>query len=202
MKSAGLGLLLVLLAGPSFARQRPSVSVTLTEDTVPAASVTVRGLLTDQVVNALESGFPLYVRVHVALREPGGLFGGRVAQQADWDYVVLRDPVRDRYAIEEPDTSRTASSRDSLAYYVSRPLLFELEPGRPGRYFYQVRLEARTLSDRDVDEAFAWLNGGDNVQVERPGFFTRAARRFLVRVMPLPSFEIEQRSEIFNYGRR
>jgi len=166
---------------------------------VPAATVTIRGLLTDQVVNALESGFPLYVRVHVALREPGGLFGGRVAQEADWDYVVLRDPVRSLYAIEEPDTSRTISSRDSLAYRISRPLRFELEPGRPGRYFYLVRLEARTLSDQDVDEAFAWLNGGDNVQVERPGFFTRAARRFLVRVMPLPSFEIEERSVMFVY---
>lgn len=193
------GLLMFVLAAPVFAQQRPTLEVGLRGDSVPGAAVTVRGLLTEQVINALESGFPLYVRLHVALREPGGMFGGRTAQEADWDYGVVHNPVRNVYTIQEPDGRHELLSRDSLSRHLSRTLVFELEPGRTGRYYYQVRLQARTLSDEDVDEAFAWLRTGDNVQRERPGVFTRAARRLLVRVMPLPSFELDARSEPFPY---
>ena len=167
---------------------------------MPSAAVTVRGLLTDQVVNALESGFPLYVRIHVALREPGGFFGGRTVQAADWDYGVLHNPVRNVYAVETPEERLELTARDSLARWVSKTFVFQLEPDRRGSFYYQVRVEARTLSDEDVDEAFAWLKGGDNNgPMERPGLLTRAARRLLVRVMPLPSFALEQKSESFGY---
>lgn len=191
------------LAAPAFARQRPRLEVHLSADSVPAAEITIHSLLTDQVVNALESGFPLYVHYQVELREPGGLFGGRLAQRFEWDYVVLWNPVRNNYAAETPDERVEMPTRDSLSRWVSRPRYFQLEPGRPGQYFYQVGVQARTLSDEDVDEAFAWLRAGDNAQRERPGMFTRAARRLLVRVMPLPSFGLEARSEIFGVaGRR
>lgn len=164
---------------------------------MPGVVITVRGLLTDQVVNALESGFPLYVHYQVELREPGGLFGGRLAERFEMDYVVLRNPVRNNYAAETSDGTLEMPSQDSLMRWVSLPRLFQLEAGRAGRFFYQVQLRARTLSDEDVDEAFAWLRTGDNQRRERPGFFSRAARRVLVQVMPLPSFALTARSEMF-----
>jgi len=185
------------LAGPVGAQQRPTLEISLTRDTLPAVNVHLTGLLTDQVINALESGFPLYVHYHVALREPGGLFGGRTAQDFDYDYVVLHDPVRNTYAIEEADKRDVVASRDSLLHWVSRVFQFPLQADRSGRYFYQVQIEARTLSDQDVNEAFAWLKGESGGSVQQPGFFTRAARRMLVRVMPLPSFELEGKSDAF-----
>ena len=186
-----------VLAGPAPAQQRPTLEVSLSRDTAPAVNVRLTSLLTEQVINALESGFPLYVHYHVALREPGGLFGGRTARDFDFDYVVLHDPVRNTYAIEEAEKRDVVASRDSLRVWVSRVFQFPLEADRGGRYYYQVQIEARTLSDQDVDEAFAWLKGGDNAKAEQPGFFTRAARRVLVRVMPLPSFELEGKSDVF-----
>jgi hypothetical protein len=192
-------LALALLGGTVSAQQRPALEVGLTPDSVPEAAITVRGLLTDEIFNAMESGFPLYVHYHVALREPGGLFGGRTAQTFEWDYVVLHNPVRNVYAVQDPAERRELAGRDSLARWVSRTLVFGLDPDRAGRFHYQVRVQARTLSDQDVDEAFAWLKGGANVQLERPGLFTRAARRLLVRVMPLPSYQLDQRSETFAY---
>lgn len=188
---------MLLVAAPSLARQRPALEVGLSLDSMPGVVITVRGLLTDQVVNALESGFPLYVHYQVDLREPGGLFGGRLAQRFEMDYVVLRNPVRNNYAAETPDGRVELPSQDSLTRWVSVPRLFQLEGGRQRRYFYQVQVRARTLSDEDVDEAFAWLRTGDNPRRERPGFLSRAARRVLVQVMPLPSFALDARSEIF-----
>jgi hypothetical protein len=57
-------------------------------------------------------------------------------------------------------------------------------------------LNARTLSDEDLDEVFAWLEGeaGRAPRHERPGWITRTARRHLVLVASLPATTVEAQS--------
>ena len=73
----------------------------------------------------------------------------------------------------------------------------ELEPTEAGTFYYQVSVRARTLSDEDVDEIFAWLRGNGADSVRPPNIFSRTARRLLVQMAPLPRLRREGKSQEF-----
>ncbi len=181
---------------------RPRVDVALVStETTPDVEVTVRGLLSDRrFLNAMESGFPLYVEYHLALRNArSGWFDG-TDEEFTWEYVVFFDPVRELFVVEAPGVTEQLSSLLDLRNRVAQRYRIEaLHPAESGRYYYAATVNARTLSDSDVDEVFAWLNGeqSDSTELERPGFVTRTARRLLVRVAPLPRITLEERTEDF-----
>jgi len=150
----------------------------------------------------MESGFPLYVEYHVALRNArSGWFDG-TEEEFTWEYVVFFDPVRELYVVEAPGVTEQFSSLADLRNRVAQRYRIEaLHPNEPGRYYYAATVNARTLSDSDVDEVFAWLKGeqGDSTDLDRPGFVTRTARRLLVRVAPLPRITLDERTEDFTW---
>jgi hypothetical protein len=114
--------------------------------------------------------------------------------------VVFFDPVRELYVVEAPEVTEQFSTLPDLRNRVAQRYRIEtLHPTDPGRYYYSATVNARTLSDSDIDEVFAWLKGeqGDSTEFERPGFVTRAARRLLVRVAPLPRVTLENRTGDF-----
>ncbi len=172
----------------------------LSGDSPPAVTVTAAGVLTDdRFIGAMESGFPLYVEFRVELRQPRSLWDRTVARTA-WERVVLYDPVRARYVLEDPDGTEIVADRTALERRLAGPWTIRLAPDGDGRFYYRAVVRARTLSDADVDEVFTWLKGEDvdAVRVRRPGFLTRAARRLLVEVAPLPSMELRARSAAFS----
>ena len=172
----------------------------LSGDSPPAVTVTAADVLTDdRFIGAMESGFPLYVEFRVELRQPRSLWDRTVARTA-WERVVLYDPVRTRYVLEDPDGTEIVADRAALERRLAGPWPVRLPPDDDGRFYYRAFVRARTLSDADVDEVFAWLKGEDveTVETRRPGFLTRAARRLLVEVAPLPSLELQARSETFS----
>jgi hypothetical protein len=148
----------------------------------------------------MESGFPLYVEYNVALRNSrSGWFDG-TEREFTIEYVVLFDPVRELYVVEARGVTEQFSSLADLRARVAQRYRIEaMHPDEPGRYYYAATVSARTLSDSDVDEVFAWLKGeqGDSTGPDRPGFVTRTARRLLVRVAPLPRLTLEERTEEF-----
>ena len=190
------------IGGAAHAQVRPRVNVELVpSEEVPDVEVRVRNLLSDRrYLNAMQSGFPLYMEYHVALRSArSGWFDG-TEEEFTWEYVVFYDPVRELYVVEAPGVTEQFSSLADLRNRVAQRYRIEaLRPDEPGRYYYAVTVSARTLSDSDVDEVFAWLKGeqGDSTTLERPGFLTRAARRLLVQVAPLPRVTLEDRTEDF-----
>jgi hypothetical protein len=176
------------------------VRVELEEEEIPAARVSLHGLLDDdRFLSAMESGFPLYIEYRVELRESRSLWD-RTVDRWESQYVVLYDPVRMRYRVEYfdgteylPDVAALTQRLEDV-YRVS-----ELQPDQPGEYYYNAVVTVTTLTDADVDEVFAWLRGedADSLPRDRPGFVTRTARKLLVRVAPLPRMEIEGRSDKF-----
>lgn len=164
----------------------------------PTVYVSATGLLTNRVIGAMQSGFPLYVEYHVALKESRTLFD-RTVQEQSWGFVVLRDPVREVYAVETPGGSEEISDRAQLARRLSQVYRLALDPDGPGNFYYDVTVTARTLSDQDVNEAFAWLKGehGDSARIRQPGFLARTARKLLMQVAPLPSITLDGRTEEF-----
>jgi len=93
---------------------RASLVVELGEERPPEALVRVRGqLVDDRFFSALESGFPLHVELRVELKRPRALWDA-VVERWEWSYVVLHDPVRDRYVIEFADGTEVLPDRAAL----------------------------------------------------------------------------------------
>lgn len=187
-------LLGALLAGGLSGQERPALRVDLSGTDPPEALVSVRHLLNEpRFLQALESGFPLYMEYRVTLRRPGSLRDRAMGPPVVWEYVVLFDPVRERFTVETPDGTEGLPDRDALRARLAQVYRVPLEPGASGEYYYAGEVTARTLSDEDVDQTFAWLKG------ERggPGLLDRIARRVLVQVAPLPRMRLGARSPTF-----
>ena len=85
-------------------------------------------------MNALESGFPLYVEYQVALRKArSGWFDG-TEDEFTLEYVVFFDPVRELYVVEAPEVTEQFSSLADLRTRVAQRYRIEvLHPDEPGR---------------------------------------------------------------------
>lgn len=178
---------------------RPQLQVNLSNGGTPEARVSLRELLADnRFLDAMESGFPLYVEYRVELRQSRSLWD-RTVSRREWEFVVLYDPVRDRYVLEEAEGREYVPSRWLLEDRLANVYIVRMQPDRNGEFHYHASVEARTLSDEDVDEVFAWLKGEDvdSLPVERPGWVTRTARRLLLQMAPLPSVHLEGRTPDF-----
>lgn len=195
---AGVALALVL-AAPLAAQERPHLRLDLRAADAPEVLVSVRGLFDgEQFLDALRSGFPLYMEYRVTLRAPRALWDRTVAA-AVWEYVVVHDPVRERFTVQTPDGIEILPGREELRRRVAQVYLVGLAPDGRGRFYYEAAVTARTLSDEDVNEAFAWLKGenGDSARLRDPGLLTRVARRLLIQVAPLPHVRLEGRTDTF-----
>lgn len=188
------------VVGSAAAQARPRLDVSLRErtDGSPDAVVTLRDLLADdRFLSAMRSGFPLYMAYGVELRESRSMWDRTVAREA-WELVVLYDPGRDLYRLEDEEGTEEIRDRVVLERRLGRSFVVEgLRPGGTGRYHYRAWVTARTLSDEDVDEVFAWLKGESEGAPRRPGLVTRTARKLLIQVAPLPRITVEGRSEEF-----
>jgi len=183
-----------LLAGPAGAQERPSLRVDLLSSGPAQVLVSVRQLLGEQrFLSALESGFPLYLEYQVMLRQSRSWHDRTVGEPLVWEYVVLYDPVRQRFRVETPDSAESLLDRDALRTRLERVYGVQLEPDGPGQFYYAAEVNVRTLSDEDVDETFAWLRGTQ----QGPGFLDKLARRLLVEVAPLPHIRLAGRTPAF-----
>lgn len=200
-RAAGVAVLWIAAGvGTAAGQQRPRLDVALRTrpEGPPDAVVSLRDLLADdRFLSAVRSGFPLYMGYQVELRESRSMWDRTVARSA-WEFVVLYDPARDRYRLEDPEGAEIIPDRAALEGRLASPIVFtDLRPDGPGRYHYRASVTARTLSDEDVDEVFAWLKGEPDAAPERPGLLTRTARKLLIQVAPLPRLTIEGRTPEF-----
>ena len=201
MTRAALGVTgCLLLAGSLAAQDRPRLEVDLRPSGTdpPQAAVRMRQLLADgEFLSAVRSGFPLYVALTVELREQRSLWDRSVDRWV-WEYVVIHDPVRDVYLLEDADGTEELPDRSVLERKLESVYVVGLAPQGAGRYHYSASVRARTLSDEDVDEVYAWLRGdGAKAERDRPGFLARAARKVLVQVAPLPRVNLDARTREF-----
>jgi hypothetical protein len=201
VRTAGVAVALLLVAGSLAGQARPHLDVELrrTGTDPPQAAVRMRDLLADgEYLRAMRSGFPLYVALAVELREQRSLWD-RTVDRWVLEYVVLHDPVRDAYVLEDPDGTEQIPDSAVLARKLGSVYVVQLQPAEDGRYHYRATVRARTLSDEDVNEVYAWLrgDGAEPAERERPGFLARAARKVLVQVAPLPRLTLEGRTEEF-----
>ena len=186
-----------------FAQGGPSLDVALEpgDSQVPALTVSMRDLLADsRFLRTMHSGFPLYVEYTAEVREARSNWFDRTAATHTWEFVVLHDPVRESYVAEEATSTVDLPNERELRDYLARVFVIrQLTPDGMGRFYYRVSVDARTLSDEDVNEVFDWLKGegADSNELRDRGLLTRAARGVLVRVAPLPQLTLRENSSRF-----
>jgi len=169
----------------------------------PRVAVSLRDLLERRgFVDALQSGFPLYMEFRLALRQPQAI-RDRTLHDEVWEVVVVYDPVRDRYTLrstlDQADTRILLPDRAALALRLAQVTVFPFDGPANGEFYYEATVDARMLSDDDVDEAFAWLRGEapDSGGVKDPGVLARIARRILMKVSALPHLSLDARTARF-----
>jgi hypothetical protein len=196
--SQALAAVAALAAGLA-GQDRATVRAELGSGEIPGVYVSLNGLLdNDHFVSAMESGFPLHVVYKVELRQSRSMWDRTVAR-AEWDFVVLYDPVRERFVLEDPYGTEVLPSRSQLRDRLNQVYFLELAPDQTGEFYYSAAVDAATLEDEDVDEVFEWLRGesADSLRRKRPGFITRTARSLLVRIAPLPRVTVQAQSNRF-----
>jgi hypothetical protein len=199
---AALVVSCAVFSSGALGQDRSDVVVDLDHTTnVPGARVRITGLLSDpRFLNAMRSGFPLYIEYRVELRETRANWFDRTVARESYEYVVLYDPVRETFVIEDLLGREELSGEIALRRRLETIYGFQLNPDDEGEFYYSGTVHARTLSDEDVDEVFDWLKGDDDTtSVRRRGIVTRSARRLLVQVAPLPRLTKSAQSRTFRW---
>jgi hypothetical protein len=168
------------------------------------AVVEIGDLFSDlELVEAVQSGLPLRIRLGIQLWKDGRIFDNQKGQY-EWRASILFDPLTRRYRVQssertgaEVEVNTLEEARATLQLTLSVPL----RPRESGRYYYAATIEMETLSLSDLEELQRWLQGelapavaGDQ-DVE--GALATGARRVLVRLLGLPAKRLNFRSPRF-----
>jgi hypothetical protein len=213
VRAAVTGLLLTMGAASPARSQSPGavqLQVRLAPDSAANGSrapiVRSQHLLDDgRWLSALRSGLPVRLHYRVEVwRSREGWFD-TFEREAEWDVVLHHEPLLDQYTLLTIVGPRARERRYATLDALSTALEFayrvNVQPARPGRYYFAAALQISTLSDSDLDELQRFLEGdvGDVAQgKERVGdALGRGATRLLLRLAGLPALRLEGRSQTF-----
>jgi hypothetical protein len=183
---------------------RLTVSVARNADgTLRAPGVRAQGALVAGVfAAALRDGFPVALHFTLELRRSVPIFADRLERDAQWDAVVVLDPLTNEYTVlrtggsEEHFTTAAALERA-----LATPFTVDLLPSEPGQHYYVATLNIESLSLSELEEAERWLKGDFAPAVSHSGevgnSLGRGVRRLLIRLSGLPRRQLETRSAYF-----
>jgi hypothetical protein len=167
---AAVGLAaVVLLAGAAapLAAQRVQLEVTPpASSTEDWPTVTTGNFLADSKTQTLlTSGFPTEIRFRLELWRKGRFWFDDLRGKFEWAVLVQYDPTTRVYnAVRRMGTQvhenfggvATTAAADAL---FGAPLRIPLRPTSGGRYYYNLVVDQRTLTESDLDALQQWLNG-------------------------------------------
>ena len=196
-------------AVPDSGRASPTLTVELRRDSTGiliAPRVRGQALMADGAFEgALRNGFPVRFGFHLALWRDATLFD-RLVREADWDAVVILDPVENTYQLLRTGGAvQVLTDLPSLERELAVPFTVDLMPARPGssdRYYYLATLTIESLSISELEEVERWLTGDLGRAITQRGdvgnAFSRGARLALIRLSGLPRRVLTARTEVFH----
>ncbi len=194
---------LFLIALPLRAQESPSPLALELRGTDGGVRVVLGPFLeSPRILNALESGLPVRVRIVTELwrdRTVDALEG-----RHEWRASVLLEPLSERYRVEIGDAgSAQVGSLPEARALLQGGLRPPLSPRQAGDYYYLARMEVETLSLSDLEELRRWLNGelGPAVGGEENvgSALGRGLRRLMVRILGLPVQRHQARTARFTW---
>jgi hypothetical protein len=174
-----------------------------TAGTSQAPVVRAQGALVGGVfAAALRDGFPVALHFTLELRRSVRIFADRLERDAQWDAVVVLDPLTSVYTLMRSGGSEERfNSAAALERALATPFTVDLMPSQPGQHYYVATLSIESLSLSELDEAERWLKGDFASAVSHSGEVSnslgRGVRRLLIRLSGLPRRQIEARSGYF-----
>jgi hypothetical protein len=151
---------------------------------------------------ALRDGFPVALHFTLELRRSVRIFADRLEREAQWDAVVLLDPLTNEFTlIRTGGSEEHFTAAAALERALATPFTVDLMPTEPGQHYYVVTLNVESLSLSELEEAERWLKGDLAPAVSRSGdvgnSLGRGVRRLLIRLSGLPHRQLEARSAYF-----
>jgi hypothetical protein len=186
----------------------PRLSITLdraADGTLRAPVVsTVAPLAGGVFVAALHDGFPVRFHYTLELRHSVRILPDRLERAAEWDAVVVLDPLTNEYdVIRSGGSEEHFTTESAVGRALATPYTVELVPGGSGQYYYVATLEIESLSLSELDEVERWLRGDVGPAISRTGdvgnALGRGVRRLLIRIAGLPRRRLEVRSPFFTF---
>jgi hypothetical protein len=151
---------------------------------------------------ALRDGFPVALHFTLELRRSVRLFADRLERDAQWDAVIVLDPLTREFTLMRTGgTEEHFTSEAALEHALATPFTVDLAPSGRGQQYYVATLIVESLSLSELDEAERWLSGDFAPAVSRSGqvgnSLGRGVRRLLIRLSGLPRLQLEARSAYF-----
>jgi hypothetical protein len=172
VRALRLGFVLASFALAATARVTPLGAQRAQLEVAPPASaddwptVTTDNLLADsKIQKLLTSGFPTEIRFRLELWRKGRFWFDDLRDKTEWSVLVQYDPTTRMYNVvrrmgtqvhENFGGSPTVAAADAQ---FGAPLRIELRPTSRGRYYYNLVVDERTLTESDLDALQQWLNG-------------------------------------------
>jgi hypothetical protein len=129
-------------------------------------TVTSGNLLADsKTLKLLTSGFPTGISFRLELWRKGRFWFDDLTGKVEWGVIVQYDPTTQTYnAIRRmgsqlhEDFGGSPSAAAAEAQF-GAPFRVALRPTNSGRYYYNLVVDERTLTESDLDALQQWLNG-------------------------------------------
>jgi hypothetical protein len=199
--------LVALLWATPLAAQRDVVrlEIAVTSGSVQEGpAVSTANLLSDvDTRDLLAHGFTAGIHYRLELWREGTVvndFDGR----SEWDVLVSYDPTRKVYSVVRKQNNdilenfgafRTLDSAETM---FGRPMRVPLRPNRAGRYYYNLIVEVRALTESDLDAFMQFMRGtrgGSNPF----SFIGTGIKKLLSRVLGGAKRHYEQQSVFFSF---
>jgi len=206
VRTAAAALLALALLGQSppnlGAQDSAPLRIDILSETGEAA-VEMVGLFADpELVEAVQSGFPLRIRMRVQLWKDG--FFDDQKGQYEWRASILYDPLTRRYRVQSSERTGAqveVNTLEEAQEALQLTLDIPLRPRESGRYYYVAGVELETLSLSDLEELQRWLQGELAPAVtgehDVEGALAKGVRRVLTRMLGLPAKRFQTQSEDF-----
>ena len=172
-----------------------------------APQVRAVGVISDRRMrDLLRNGFPARLHFRVELWSESGWFN-ELLRSAEWDMIVQYDALNRSYRVariaERPDPLGTFQEFVQAEGAVAEPYRVPINPPtRRGKYYYNVTLDAETLSLSDLDEVERWLRGELRPAVRgkrNPGTaLSRGLQTLFLRLLGGEQRRYEEQSPIFS----
>jgi hypothetical protein len=199
--------LLTLLSAAPLAAQRDVVrlEIAVTPGSVQEGpAVATANLLSDaDTRDLLAHGFTAGIHYRLELWREGNLvndFDGR----SEWDVLVSYDPTRKVFSVVRKQNNDILENFGAFATVEAaesmfgRPMRVPLRPNRAGRYYYNLIVEVRALTESDLDALMQFMRGprrGSNPF----SFIGTGIKKLLSRVLGGAKRHYEQQSVFFSF---
>jgi hypothetical protein len=166
--------------------------------------VLTSGLLADPHTRDLlvNGAFPERMHFKLELWRKGGVFGDDLDGRTEWDMLVSYDPTQKIFDVvrrleNQFEDFGGFSSIAAADGQIARPFRVPLRASQSGRYYYNLTVEVRTLTETDLAALQQFLRGTPQATSKPLSWLGRSFGKLMSRVLGGDTRRYAQQSGLF-----